>query len=168
MILTFAAALLAAQSPPQSLAIGSCVAERTSAADRQSAIATIQQGQETEPALAARLKEHVTRCTSAGEAEFGEAAASAAVGYMLRAESGGELSRNGIDLQLVDRWFARQSETIKINPALPREQLRALVEELIEAGVPVAALEAHRHELGVYIGSLIVLERLRRGLSLAQ
>ncbi len=163
MISTFAALLLAAQPGPALLAIGSCAAGRTSAADRQSVTTSLQDGSPPSAGLIERIGGHVVSCTPANGAASGDAMVAAAT-YISRDEMARQLSRAGVDPKLVDRWFARQSEAVKTGLELTEEQGEAWGRALIAEGAPETAVHANPQPLGSYIASLIVLERLGRGL----
>lgn len=167
MILSIAAALFAAQPGAASLAIGSCAADRMSAADRQIVAAGVQQGGAPEPALVERMLRHVASCTPANGQASGDAVASAAT-LIVNAEIGRDLSRSGVDPKLVERFHAEQSDSVKIVQELTPAQEEALLRGLIARGAPEAAVFANPEKIGGYLGTLIVLERIRRGLSVSE
>lgn len=163
MIVTFAAALLSMQSGAAPLATGSCAAERTAASDRQSMASALRQGTAPAPAVTNRIRDHLADCTPAGTEATNDALL-AAVSYIGRDEIGRDLSSSGVDPQIIDRWFERQSDAIKINWKVTEAQGDEFGRQWIAAGAPAAAVEANAEKIGGYFATLVILERLRRGL----
>lgn len=165
MILTVVAAILAAQPTPDVLADGSCAANRLSAADRQSVLASVQ-GQASSPDVITRLLGHVDSCNS-DSAVFGEAFV-ATIAYVVRDAKGRDLRARGVDPQLIDDLFDRQDAASKINSQPSEEQGREWGRQLVAAGAPEAVIHTHSTLVGEYMSTLIIIERLRRGLPAGQ
>lgn len=75
----------------------------------------------------------------------------------------GRLAAREIDPAIVDAWYAGQDETTRIEYPDQAAGERMVI-ELAAAGVPLAALEAHGTLLGNYLATLIIPERIGRGL----
>ncbi|MBX3561797.1 MAG: hypothetical protein KF780_08285 [Sphingomonas sp.] len=75
----------------------------------------------------------------------------------------GRLAARNIDPAIVDAWYARQNGTTRIEYPDEAAAERMLL-ELQAAGVPMAALDEHGTMLGNYLATLIIPERVARGL----
>lgn len=163
MIWTFAFVMLAAQPGPAVLAIGSCAAERTTPVDRQNLTAVVQQAQSPTPALIERLRGNLASCTPANAAPPGDGTV-AAITIIAHEVLGRNLAAGGLDPELIGRWFERQGDALKTNLQVTQEQGEALGRDLIAAGATEASVSANSGQIGGYLGTLIMIERLRRGL----
>lgn len=152
-----------AQSPGDLLEIGECAARRVPAADRSGVAEALRAGRAPDQDLMGRVMSYVRRCTPRSE-ETNPVALTSAVAQIARVETGALLGRSGINTGVVDRWFSRQSNARKTNLAVTTEQGEAFARELIAAGLPEAPVTANATLIGGYIGTLIVIERIRQGM----
>lgn len=162
MIATLPALLLAMQAAGNAIAIGDCAAGRTSAVDRQVAAASLREGRSPEQAIVGRMTQNIQSCAAGAQAPAD--ALTVAMARVAQIETGAELGRLGIDTRLVDRWFQRQSDARRTNLRISAQEGEAMARELIAGGVPAGPLNAHAAKVGNFVGTLIIIERVRRGL----
>lgn len=96
-------------------------------------------------------------------AETGRPLAAAAFGLLAAEEIRGRLATVGLDMALVDRWFAEQEESTRTIPP-DDEAGERIVRSLIARGVAVDPLLENATLLGNYLGAMIMVERARLGL----
>jgi hypothetical protein len=162
MIFTLTAALLAVQSQATPVTVGACAAARTTAADRQNVSTNVQAGRAPDQPTFDRLRASIRGCSS------GTPHASSipsAVAQVAQAEMRRDLTQRGVDTGIVDRWYAGQSDAIKTDSNVLQQQAEMVVRGLIDGGLPEAQLNPNAQLIGSYIGTLIVVERIRRGMS---
>ncbi len=162
MIATLTALLLAIQPASNAITIGECAAGRTPAVDRQGVAGSLREGRSPEQALVGRMVQHVESCAAGAQAPVD--ALTVAMARVAQIEMGAELGRLGIDTRLVDRWFQRQGNARRTSLRITAQDGEAMGQELIAGGVPAGPLNAHPAKVGNYVGTLIIIERVRRGL----
>lgn len=156
--------VLAGQGAPAD-EVGACARDATSPAER-AALADAVMADGPGPALE-EIAVRVRECAIRSGYDEARAAPLVAAGIALLAgeEMAARLSAAGIQIALVDSWFAGQDEEFRTH--LPDAQSgERIVWGLNGRGVPLEPLIANAELVGGYIGMLIIAERTRLGLPL--
>ncbi len=164
MILTNILAALGLAMQPASPGAGlECAREVTSAADRE-AMADALSDRAASPfpeEVGLRLRACAER--AGHNAETGRAFMTVTFVTFAGEALRGRLAARSIDPDIVDTWYAGQNGATRIE--YPDQAAgERMVLDLAAAGVPMAALEEHGTMLGNYLATLIIPERIARGL----
>jgi hypothetical protein len=95
-------------------------------------------------------------------------AAAYAIGLMDAAILGQRLVAKGIDTDVLDRWFTRQSLEFRTTAFMGMSEtaVNAAVETLADHEVPAATLERDGRMIGGYLAARVIMERIERGIGL--
>jgi hypothetical protein len=158
-----AASLLAVQPSPTALTVGTCAAAALSQTDRAHLSASVHEGSTPEAAVSDRLVAQLRRCAGG---QMPPEAVAGALAEATRTETRRELRDGGVDTALLERWFEGQSEAVRTDLSAFQERLMTVeVDQLTAMGLSEATLTANAKQIGGYAAALIVIERLRRGMS---
>lgn len=167
MITTFAALLMSAAQPSSGSADLDCILNRLPVAARTRIATETEQrdGNLSEEALSP-LVGAVQACSAqlGWEQALAEGLTQLSVAVVLGEAAETRLGQAGISTQRIDQWFEAQNETVRTNPEMAASDTGRLVRTLMESGVPLEKVEAHGVQIGLYLGSLIMIERVERGL----
>ncbi len=161
MLMGLALAMVQSTSPYAGL---DCARQEVSQAEREAMADALSSGGDASPftdEVGARLR---TCAEGAGhDGDTGRAFMALAFTTLAGEALRERLAARDIDPAIVDGWYAGQDETARIEypDAAASERM---VLDLAAAGVSMEALEAHGAILGNYLATLIIPERIARGL----
>jgi hypothetical protein len=152
---------LALVQAPTAAELG-CVLATASESDRAGIDAGVRRGQIDE-AIVERVatQAHVCAERFGWDEPRGGAMTAAAMVTVARQALAADLAGRGIDPGIVDRWFAGQSEEMRTTYEIDDARGAAIVRGLALQGIPGDRLDSHGEMVGQYLGTLIVLERVR-------
>ncbi len=154
------ALLLQPASPDAGL---DCAWGAASAAEREAIADGMATGEATAVIDAAGMRLRECAIRAGHDEATGPGFIALAFSELARSALRGRLAAQGIDPALIESWFAAQDAATRI--AIPDEaQGERVVLELNAAGVPMEALQQHAEMVGNYLATLIIPERVRRGL----
>lgn len=171
MAATIAASLQAAPAParvaPPAAADVACITAGISQDERAALLREITgegQGGGAERAFDAATQECAQKGGWSGERV--DRTAAFAVTSVFQEEGTARLVAAGIDPERVTRWFRAQGDELRLDLAMSEAAGERLAEALIKEGVSPQVLEANGAAIGLLYSSLVLRERLDRGLSL--
>jgi hypothetical protein len=165
MLIEIAALLLGGTSLQSGSADLDCILNRVPRAEQARIGASVQSTQGNGPPSQILQRANDTCAQQGGwDADYSRGMTILSLSAILGSHAAADLGRVGISTELIDHWLDRQSDQIRTDINAASAAATNLVEELAAAGVPMAALEEHGHTIGVYLGSLVMIERTGRGL----
>jgi len=162
-----AALLLASPAAAAPLEDATCLVGRLSPADVETIVGTTTAGGSTE--TLARLRGPLEACSAGNWSRDRQADAAAyAIGLVTRDTLRERLGASGVDAAALDRWFARQSDAFRTTAfvSMSDADMDAAFATLVGHEVSAEAMERNGRTIGGYVGALVIMERIGRGLGL--
>jgi len=169
MLIAVAALALGSAVVPQSGAADlECVLDRLTSADRLAVANEALQDSSASGPASKKLENAATTCATQRRwnGEYAGAVSGIAFAVLVGEQAELELANAGIETKVIDAWFGALSAPGRARVLDDSAGLERLAAKLEAAGTPADHLEANGELIGLYVGALVALERIERGLPL--
>ena len=164
MFVTLAAVLLSTAAPEPLDPDLACIVDRMPATARAVILAEAASNVDG-PAQTALIEAAIACGTERNwTPEHASNAAMIATGLILGEEATLYLDQAGISVGLIDSWFDAQPRDIQTMGQMNELVGEQVVRHLVGEGVPLANVEANAMQIGLYVGSRMMIERIAAGL----
>ena len=162
-----AALLLASPAAATPHEDATCLVGRLTPADVEAIVGRTMAGNSNE--TVSRLAGPMEACSGGNWTPDRRANAAAyVIGLVTRRTLGERLGANGVEVAALDRWFARQSDAFRTTAfvSMSEADLEAAFATMVGHEVTADAMERNGESIGGYVGALVIMERIGRGLGL--